>query len=944
MQHDVPADQAIVASVLAAANQIGRLLESSTEEPAATLELACQLLAEATTAELAVIRDCRPDRSSHFVAGWAKTAILESNHVVLEVRDPENFTEPVLVRELADMPIRTPPRTTVKAWQKHLPVPPVNLFCPIRSGGHMHGFLCLVGDPNVAWSETVMNAVGLAASVISQYQLRIWAEESSLRRLSLAQFLTTASRQLFDVRPGEEATGVAAVLPELADLIVAESISVWTLNRSKGRGERLCDWHRTKPTFDRPQVVSHNDSPVDVANLGTILELQFPQSDDLLLLVPGSVSDPAKPPTTAPKASEISSFAQGVADEFASPSATSTDLILSIQRTSELPWLEWEKRAFTLFADMLAVVRERLRLQGRLEATFAAAPRGIALRNPLGELVDCNEAFLSFLGFESKADVPRMLAGIVDQSQTCEPDAAAINAMATTPIDGHELPYLRADGTVVWGRTSVVEMGPATDPLFLAHVDDVTLHRHAMHVITSQASTDSVTGAANRHALNEHLEMLLGGTGKAEDLELPIDEIEGSTCAVLLADLDDFKLVNDAHGHVAGDRLLAEIASRLKAMADDDELVARYGGDEFVLVVSNPASQATVDLRIQELRDCFATPIMLDGTPIELCASIGVALAHENDSPDSLLGRADNAMYAEKFDMRKKLIAAEREPNTPQNVDHSVRVSSPPATTRAAAVDSARELKAALQSGSIVFWGQPIFAIDGLRTLGVELLARWITPEDETILPRNFIGLAEKSGLVVDMGRLALTTAAGLFDEWRSDPILGALGLNVNISPIHLVRGLFDDVNAVARHLPPDSQLGLEFTETSLARGLTTHLTAIQGLSESGVRVIIDDFGIGYSSLSRLQRIPAANLKLDRSFITDIETSARQRTFFTSIASTMRSAGYPVTVEGVETATQLAMVAETAAYSVQGFHMCRPKPMDELADFLREWESRPRPL
>jgi len=245
------------------------------------------------------------------------------------------------------------------------------------------------------------------------------------------------------------------------------------------------------------------------------------------------------------------------------------------------------------------------------------------------------------------------------------------------------------------------------------------------------------------------------------------------------------------------------------------------------------------------------------------------------------------------------------------------------------------QLKAALDAGEIVFWGQPIWHAPTGHPLGVELLARWPQPNGAMIMPVSFVGVAESAGLVVELGSQALDAAANILERWSTDRALSLLGVNVNVSPQHLMHDLIGEVRSLVPQLPPKSQLGLEFIETSLASGGTEHFKPLEDLRESGVRVVIDDFGIGYSSLSRLQQFPVSNLKLDRSFVADIASNPERFRFFEAICRMLAAAGYPVTAEGIETAEQLLLTSRSSVQALQGYYFARPAPIEDLEDMLR---------
>lgn len=893
-----------VSGIIATVRAIGDLLgEESADTRAAAITQACERLGKSTGAETVAVRSIGPDLLSHFVGGWATTAILDGPKRPLRVRDLETFTTPVIARSLADMPV-IPPDADLKAWRSQSPYGALSLFCPVRSGAKTLGFICLVTSPETNWGPDHINAISLAAGAIGQFLLRAWQDEAAEGRIAMATFLREASHRLHRLTAPEFVTGVESVLIDFAQRLDAENISMWRINRETRSGERLIFWSATgeDPLFE--QTVDVDTRPVGFNSPTEAEVIIDPQANVQYAVVPGGTSDLA-------------------------------EICLGFRRSGSTPWQRWEIEVMSSLADHVALARRKMAIAARLTATFEEAPRGISLRELDGTFVDCNQAYIDFLGVDSKGAAADLGLGLVVDPALNPPKVLeAVEKRAFDAVNGHELAYTRPDGSIVWGRASIVKIGEDGERLWLAHVEDVTSHRKALEVIRLRAATDPLTGTANRHTVAETLDTMLRGPAAANPTAP-----EMATCAAVLLDLNGFKAVNDTHGHAIGDRVLVEITDRLLASVRPTDLVGRYGGDEFVVVLPGPTSATEAIAMAQRLRECFAEPVLQGDPRIEVGASVGVAVALTDDTPDSLLARADVAMYQEKFESRIRRATLKTATTTAMYTTIADR-DSPLPTAAADGLVTTDQLSEALRSGEIVFWGQPIVHLATGQPLGVELLARWPQRDGSIIAPGDFVPLAESSGLVVDLGRQALAMATRLFDRWADDQDCCHLGINVNISPLHLAHGIVDDVHAIIPALPPDAQLGLEFIETALAIGSQDHLRSLDSLVDRGVRVIIDDFGIGHSSLSRLHQFPASNLKLDKSFLADIVDNQERFRFFRSIVRMMASAGYPVTVEGVESGAQLAAVRQVPAAAVQGFHLGAPAPVEHLETELRELKHR----
>jgi diguanylate cyclase (GGDEF)-like protein len=438
-------------------------------------------------------------------------------------------------------------------------------------------------------------------------------------------------------------------------------------------------------------------------------------------------------------------------------------------------------------------------------------------------------------------------------------------------------------------------------------LSDITERKILEHRLAEQAYQDALTGLANR----AHFQASL-----AEAFVAPSDP--GSSTGVLFLDLDDFKTVNDSLGHPAGDRLLIEVAERLRSSLDGRAMPARLGGDEFAVLVPGIVSVDEITAIARQILDVLQRPLVLVGRELRIRASIGIATAgREMPDPDDLLRNADLALYAAKANGK----------------------------SRFAVFDSSMERKAferlelesamrrALERGEFVVHYQPIVRLGDGRTVEVEALVRWNHPERGLMPPAAFIHLAEETGLIVPLGQFVLETACSQVRAWQEHwPSAADLALSVNLSGRQFQHpGLVEDIERALRQsgLAPECR-SLEITESVAMERPDATATTLDCLKRAGVRLAIDDFGTGYSSLSYLKRFPVDILKIDRSFVDGLGEDAHDTAIVRAIVALARSLGVRVTGEGVETDVQRRHLVASGADRGQGYLFARPVPAGEL--------------
>jgi diguanylate cyclase (GGDEF)-like protein/PAS domain S-box-containing protein len=450
----------------------------------------------------------------------------------------------------------------------------------------------------------------------------------------------------------------------------------------------------------------------------------------------------------------------------------------------------------------------------------------------------------------------------------------------------------------------------------MCSMTDITDRRAGEELLTYAAAHDSLTGLANRSQLLN----VLGECVSA-----------GIAASVLFVDLDRFKTVNDAHGHLAGDRVLCAVASRIRRQVDRSATVGRLAGDEFVVVMPGVTEQATAGTA-QLIRESIAQPIRLaDGREVLITASIGIAgTAANEDSAQALLSDADMAMYRAKQRGRSRI----------ETFDGALRA----AMSRR--VDLADRLGKAITDHHIAVHYQPLIRMDTGLTLGYEALARWTDLELGPVPPVEFIPVAEDHGLIVALGRSVLLQACRQAATWQPGASGHGPDVSVNLSAHQLVDPqLPADILAILAlsGLAPE-RLVLEVTESVLMNDVTASIAVLDDLRAAGVRLVIDDFGTGYSSLSYLRRLPVDGIKIDRSFVSELGLGTGDDAIVDAIIQLGHSLSLTITAEGVETAEQAAILRQLGCDTAQGYLYGRPSEVaSTFTGYVADGAGRPWP-
>jgi diguanylate cyclase (GGDEF)-like protein len=486
---------------------------------------------------------------------------------------------------------------------------------------------------------------------------------------------------------------------------------------------------------------------------------------------------------------------------------------------------------------------------------------------------------------------------------------AAREALAglTAVLGGSEREYrLEYDADVAGEQRryhlSVTRLPGGQHGALVSH-EDVTWRRSLEGELTEHATHDALTGLPNRMLLDDRLR---GALLRAQR--------SGRTVAVMFVGLDAFKAVNDALGHAVGDLVLGAVAQRIARACRSSDTVSRFGGDVFVLVVDDVDGVDNVHLVARRLLDALSAPIVVEGSELYITASIGVAIASDGLPPTAstaadLMRDADTAMFQAKSGGRSRYVVFEPEMRARVTERHAI----------------ATALRQGVARGELRVAYQPVFSCADDSVVGAEALVRWLSPERGLVQPSQFLDAAEDSGLIIEIGEWVLDQACRQLRVWESIAPVG-FRLGVNLSPRQLadpnVAGMFRAV--AARHGVDPHRIVIEIGERALADDPETAERTLHNLLGHGVRVAVDNFGTGFAPLAHLQRFPVGALKIDRFFVSRIETDRTAEALVRGVVALAGALGLDTVAEGVETDGQRAAVAALGCDYYQGFLRARP--------------------
>jgi diguanylate cyclase (GGDEF)-like protein/PAS domain S-box-containing protein len=545
----------------------------------------------------------------------------------------------------------------------------------------------------------------------------------------------------------------------------------------------------------------------------------------------------------------------------------------------------------------------------RYRTLFERNLAGVFRTSPQGAILECNDAFARILGFASHRDC--IGRNMIDHyAEPLQRQAMVERLLARGTLAGVELALRRQDGSPVWVLANATLLGGEQEPIIEGTLVDITQRKYVESQLVHQAYHDALTGLPNRMLFQDRLTHTLA-----------LARRNGRGLAVLFLDLDQFKLVNDTLGHAAGDRLLQQVAARLRQSVRTSDTVARVGGDEFGLLMPDVKRGSQAARMAEKILATVARPVEIDGQRLYISTSIGISLyPADGGDAEALLTSADIAMYRAKELGR-----------------NGFQLCSPAMNARSQArLTLENDLRQGIERQEFRLFYQPQIDLASGRTTGVEALLRWQHPTRGLVSPDAFIAVAEEARLIVPIGEWALRRACEQAVAW-----IGAghprRRLAVNLSAVQFQqRGLPAAIDRILAETGLDPRrLEVEITESAAIQNAALTVEVLATLRGMGVRIALDDFGTGHAALAYLRQFPIDALKVDCSFVADIAVSPQSRAIIKAIISLAHGLGIRVVAEGVETEEQLRFLADAGCDEYQGFLASAPLPPAEIEPLFR---------
>lgn len=568
-----------------------------------------------------------------------------------------------------------------------------------------------------------------------------------------------------------------------------------------------------------------------------------------------------------------------------------------------------ELRRLLAKSELAKVQSER-----RWEAIFESAAIGVDLVDRDGRLVECNRALQDMLGYT--ADELRGFSfGELSYSEDRVRSQQRFGELVAGERASYQIEkrFVRKDGTDLWANVTVTSLRESEAPpeFFIGTIENITERKRLQEQLEYNAFHDSLTGLFNRSLFENRLAHARSARNDAK-----------RRLTVLFIDLDDFKGINDSHGHAAGDQMLIAVAGRLRHAFRPTDTIARFGGDEFAVLLGEAAGAKEVRSIATRTLESLRAPFGLGTTEVFIRASMGVATTTAGSGNDEELVRnADTALRVSKGKGKGRY----------EVFRPSMRV----AALKRAQLNE--ELQSAVEAGQFVLHYQPMVRLDSGRVAGMEALLRWRHPVRGLVGPHEFITLAEETGLILAIGGWVLTEACRQAAAWqKGHPHRPPLGININLSARQVHEpGLARDVGrAVAESGVEPRSVTLEITESLLVLDDKAVMRTLRALKKIGVSLAIDDFGTGYSSLSYLRRFPIDGLKIDMSFTAHLGRGTHEATLAEAIVALGDSLHLKTVAEGIETKAQLRHLQRLRCELGQGYYFASPQPAEEVTRFL----------
>jgi diguanylate cyclase (GGDEF)-like protein/PAS domain S-box-containing protein len=570
-----------------------------------------------------------------------------------------------------------------------------------------------------------------------------------------------------------------------------------------------------------------------------------------------------------------------------------------------------------LFCWLMYSRRKASAYKNQFVTVFNSAAIGMATVSIEGKWLHVNPALCCILGYEESE-----LQQLTFQSITYSEDVTSSIEYCEQLLSGKlkyfriEKRYLHKQGHHFWACSTIsLVRNKKNEPLYyIAQIQDITQQKKNEEQLTYQAYYDALTGLANRNQLEYNINKLIASARRY-----------GQRFAIFFLDLDNFKHINDTLGHEAGDHLLKIIASRLKICIRTTDIAARLGGDEFILVITNLRNPEATTFFAEKIITALLEPIKIQEHELLITTSIGISF-FPSDGTDyqTLTKNADLALYHAKENGRNNYQFC-----TPE-ISAKMRDKS--------LFESA--LHEALEKEEFQLFYQPKLSLHQEKIIGVEALLRWHSHRYGIITTKQIIPLAEETGVIISLGSWIIRTACTQIKQWQSEN-WPSLNIAINLSARefnqpHLAETIRQQIEAIQLH---PSNIEIEISETLIMQDPEKNIEILHSLKQLGVRIIIDDFGTGFSSLSYLQQFSTDYIKIDQLLIHDINTSSSCNSLIIAMIALAKNLGIKIIAEGVETKEQYDFIVQHGCDEAQGYYFCRPLPAKDLKLYFKKFTT-----
>lgn len=750
--------------------------------------------------------------------------------------------------------------------------------------------------------------------LVEQIEERRLVEQTLQYQLEFDQLITSISNRFINLHWADIPTGINRALEEIGKFTQVDTSYIFRWDQEKKNFSMTYEWI---VPGQNPQIEKAQNLP----------QAEFPSAVDVLLrgkvLYIPSVVDLKE--ISVAERKNLSAFnLQSLISIPLSFQGIFLGWVGLASFTQGKVWSESNTQLLIMFGEILTNALKRMETEKALQeserrySTLAKiSPVGMFQTDISGNCLYANEQWCQIAGMPVQESLgPGWSAAIHPE------DRQYIFSEWNRAIQ-FKIPFLaeyrfqRPDGSITWVLGQAIAERDNSDKItsYVGTITDISERKKAEIILQHAAFHDSLTGLPNRALLMEHLQQAIKRQQRHSHWLI----------ALLFLDLDRFKIINDSLGHLTGDKLLIALGKRLEKCKRVSDTLARLGGDEFVFLLEELKSPEEATHIAERIYRALIKPFNIDNQELFVSASIGITFnsCQDNNSPTQLLRDADTAMYKAKARGKSCYTVFDRSMYT-QNLQQ-LRLES--------------DLRQAIKREELVIYYQPIFSLDSNRLEGMEALVRWQHPEQGLISPTNFISIAEETGIIIALDQWVLKRACCQLVDWKNQfPSFAHLSLNVNLSGKHFLQShliekieeIIDETNILKQDLK------LEITESILIENSKLIQNIFNRLKNKKIQVCLDDFGTGYSSLSYLDRFPLNTLKIDRSFISNLNGESSKSAIIRAIVIMARELDIEVIAEGVETIKQVDFLKTLGCFGAQGYWYSKPLKTEDVIPLLNK--------